>query len=457
MSVEVKNLTVNKCPCWHAWEHYSLLPIILPPARPRTRLLTSNQKRKQTPPFSGGLVSFFHWSGFGTKSDSCANTGSQTTMLPYTVEALQPLGGLVHGLDLLPKPSPDTLAMLDHELARRGVLIFANISLPGTLLSTVSEYFGSGQVVARHAVHDSAVHENILRVSNDPRQGIVGVGPQWHSDGFFERQIFSHVLFHAQRMPSTGGGGTSFADLAAAYDALPPRVQDAWSRLATVNAYSGAVHPLVTRHPRTGRRQLFIHLGMVGAVLRWPARSRNAHTLPDACAEALRSRQVDFGRLHAMDVRAAPSRACGHELLTEAEVRTLLRAVNEVLSRPAHSLTWTYSARYEDFGGESRRCESLSESSSHDEEDSSGDLVVVDNIAVAHRATSKAHDASAGVRVLHRTTVDGTWAADPPAESLLPPFVYVWGANPFDDGGLWSGADRYGVGLRWNASLAFRN
>ena len=188
-------------------------------------------------------------------------------MLPYTVEALQPLGGLVHGLDLLPKPSPDTLAMLDHELARRGVLIFANISLPGTLLSTVSEYFGSGQVVARHAVHDSAVHENILRVSNDPRQGIVGVGPQWHSDGFFERQIFSHVLFHAQRMPSTGGGGTSFADLAAAYDALPPRVQDAWSHLATVNAYSGAVHPLVIRHPRTGRRQLFIHLGMVGAVL----------------------------------------------------------------------------------------------------------------------------------------------------------------------------------------------
>ena len=161
MSVEVKNLTVNKCPCWHAWEHYSLLPIILPPARPRTRLLTSNQKRKQTPPFSGGLVSFFHWSGFGMKSDSCANTGSQTTMLPYTVEALQPLGGLVHGLDLLPKPSPDTLAMLDHELARRGVLIFANISLPGTLLSTVSEYFGSGQVVARHTVHDSAVHENI--------------------------------------------------------------------------------------------------------------------------------------------------------------------------------------------------------------------------------------------------------------------------------------------------------
>ena len=38
------------------------------------------------------------------------------------------------------------------------------------------------------------------------------VGPQWHSDGSFERKVFSHVLFHAETMPQTGGE-TELADL----------------------------------------------------------------------------------------------------------------------------------------------------------------------------------------------------------------------------------------------------
>jgi len=75
--------------------------------------------------------------------------------------------------------------------------------------------------------------------------------------------VFSHVLFHAQAVPRVGGG-TEMSHLAAAFDALPAAQREAWSRLATVNAYSGAVHPLVHLHPRTGRRTLFVHLGQTG-------------------------------------------------------------------------------------------------------------------------------------------------------------------------------------------------
>ena len=66
--------------------------------------------------------------------------------------------------------------------------------------------------------------------------------------------------------------------------------------------------------------------------------------------------------------------------------------------------------------------------------------------------------------VLHRTTLEGTRPIDPPAESALPPFAYIWGANPLGgdaaDGvtdGLWMGSDHFGVGFRFNQSLPMRN
>ena len=82
----------------------------------------------------------------------------------------------------------------------------------------------------------------ILRLSNQPSHGVPGVGPQWHADGAFERRIFSHVLFHAVKMPERGGGGTEMTDLGAAFRSLPAHKQRAWSQLATVNAFSGVDH-----------------------------------------------------------------------------------------------------------------------------------------------------------------------------------------------------------------------
>ena len=443
------------------------------------------------------------------------------------LEPLSPLGAIVRGIDFgRGRPSPAIIAALEKEAAVRGFLVFPNASLPGDMLLKVSGYFGSGVLAARHTVHDTAVHEDILRVSNDEAHGIFGVGPQWHHDGSFERRLFSHVLFHAQRMPSRGGGGgTQFTDLAAVYDALPRRLQHEWSRLATVNAYSGAVHPLVIRHPQTGRRSLCIHLGMVGAVVRWrphadaaatatvaaaaeeeeeeekeeeeeegitdARRSSAAVPLPESGCPVSSSSMASFRRLEAMDPTAGPDFRCGHELLGAAEVHELLRSINERLSSPAHSATWSYSARQtsttstgtstsaaegegeggegdgEGAAGDGEGGEGGEGEDGEDGEDGTtspacgagvlGDLILVDNLAAAHRATPEAHDRSGELRILHRTTVQGSWAADPPPESRLPPFAYIWGQEPLAGRGLWQPADRYGVGVRWNASLPMRN
>ena len=345
--------------------------------------------------------------------------------MAYSLEPLSPFGATVVGLNLTSDVSASTITMIERLCARHGFLVLPSQSLPGDALVHASRRLGSGALAARHVTHEEAVHEDVLRLSNHESHGVFGVGPQWHSDGSFERRIFSHVLFHAQQMPEGGGGGTELADLVAAFAACPPALQEAWSRLAIVNAYSGAVHPLVATHPLSGRRAISIHLGMVGAVLRWP------RALPSGCA----ARAAQYARVEAMDPRVGPTAQCGHEVLGEAETRELLGTIDALLSRPEHRTTWTYRAS----------------------RDGGGDLLVVDNLATAHRAASGAHDPHAGLRILHRTTVEGTAALDPPPTSGLPPFVYVWGTNPLAGGGLWLGADRFGVGFRWNRSLPMRN
>ncbi|CAE7407295.1 unnamed protein product [Symbiodinium sp. CCMP2592] len=120
--------------------------------------------------------------------------------------------GVVHGLD--PRHlSLECALELQDVAARRGVLIFPRLpNLTGAELLQISQRFGSGEVVSRHVAHPESPEEEILRLSNQAAHGVVGVGPQWHHDGSTERRVFSHLLFHAQQMPATGGE-TDFADL----------------------------------------------------------------------------------------------------------------------------------------------------------------------------------------------------------------------------------------------------
>ena len=169
-------------------------------------------------------------------------TRASRSMEPFLVERLAaPFGARVWGIDLRTKPPDSVLDALEREAALRGFLVFPNQTLPGDELVRVSTYFGGGSVAAAHLVHEAAVHDDIFRVSNVDWHGVYGVGPQWHSDGAFERRVFSHLLFHAQQMPVSGDGGTEFTDLASAFASLSPRQQEDYSRLAIVNAYSGAL------------------------------------------------------------------------------------------------------------------------------------------------------------------------------------------------------------------------
>jgi taurine dioxygenase len=298
------------------------------------------------------------------------------------IRPLDPIGAEVEGIDLASGATPpaDVIEALELEMAHRGFLVFRNRRAIGVDdFLRASCWWGGRELHSTHGVHPATPGGNphIFRLSNDERHGIPGVGPQWHNDGSFIADTFSHAGYHIVR-PAERGGATCFAHQGAAHDALPAETQEYWSRLSSVNSASGVVHPLVHTHPLSRRRSVWLHLGMTGAVIeRAPAEDR-------------------------------------FRLLNAGELVELCRRYNDVLDA---GLDDGYAVAYEYR---------------------ENDCVFIDNLAVAHRASPEAHlpAETQGLRIMHRSTVKGVRNFAP--DFGLPLQVNIHGPNPFGEG-VWQG------------------
>jgi len=268
------------------------------------------------------------------------------------LEALAPIGARAEGVDLKTpsKLSAEAVEALQQEMARRGFIVFPNQGiLSGDEQIAASKLWGSHEMHSPHGHHPQSPSEHILRVSNDRDQGMAGVGPQWHCDGSFEVGVFSHVGYHIVALPEKGGD-TMFAHLGAAFDALPPQKQARWSRMVSINATSGVLHPLVYDHPISGTRSVFLHLGMTGGIL---------EKLPG---------DANF------------------RLLEHDEMVELMSDYNQLLKAGLPSNGGNYAT------GHAWQ---------------QGDMVFTDNLAIAHKASTQAHadPSTHGLRIIHRSTV----------------------------------------------------
>ncbi|KGE04630.1 TauD/TfdA dioxygenase family protein [Pseudohaliea rubra] len=311
--------------------------------------------------------------------------------------ALSPIGASLRGIDLrAPRPDAAVIAALESVMAARGFLVFKDQQTLSTdELVNASVWWGGRAMHSTHGVHPATPDGNrhIFRLSNEHSHGIPGVGPQFHNDGAFCDAPFSHVAYHIVRVPEHGGG-TVFAHLGAAFAALPPAKQAYWARLTSVNSTTGVAHPLVHDHPLSGRRSVWLHLGMTGAVIETsPAGDR-------------------------------------HRLLEAEELRQLCRDYNELLEA-GFSNGYTLAYEYEP-----------------------GDCIFIDNYAVAHRATAEAHRPAAeqGLRIMHRATVAAPFEAFEPHFGL-PQHLPIHRPSPLGPG-VWQPG---GIGFRWDASAPMQN
>ena len=189
-------------------------------------------------------------------------------------------GAEATGLDLTVPLSPETTAILNEAFTEHSVLVIRDQHLtPAQLLAAV-ELFGT--VFHQHNTRFAlSTCPQIHYISNqdhfpDGQRYIPGEG--WHTDHSNDPKPPKATVLHAVTLPDRGGD-TQFANMAAAYAALPSLMKDQIADLMAIHVYQSShsarqlmaltadrervpnavLHPMTRTHPENGRKSIYIN------------------------------------------------------------------------------------------------------------------------------------------------------------------------------------------------------
>jgi taurine dioxygenase len=199
---------------------------------------------------------------------------------------LRPLGHALGtealGVDLAQPLDDETFAWIERAFAEHPVLVFRDQNLGAAELGVFSRRFGKPRP---HSLVDyrHPDHPEVSYLRNVDREGKVdwfGVkrAADWHTDSTYEPELPLLAILHALEIPSEKGG-TIFADMCAAYAALPEAMKKRLSTLTCLHNHTrgpagGAFYdavkkaqteypdkprPAVITHSVTGRPILFVN------------------------------------------------------------------------------------------------------------------------------------------------------------------------------------------------------
>ena len=207
-----------------------------------------------------------------------------TPQAPFAVRPLTPrLGAEISGLDLAQGVAPDVFRALYDAFLRYQVLVFPPHELPPAAQVAFARQFGEVQVHVMAMYHADGFPE-LYRLSNlgadgkpngkHPDKGTLA----WHTDGSWRRVTGQATIIYGE-VVSAVGGETHFCDMYGAYE----RLSEAWKRrIAPLRAVHNldfsrtrrhgvdlmteaqrreappVEHPIVRRHPETGRTCLYL-------------------------------------------------------------------------------------------------------------------------------------------------------------------------------------------------------
>ena len=207
----------------------------------------------------------------------------------------------VRGIDLRQTPDAAGCAEIHRAMDRYAVLVFRDQRLDddqqmgfGAALGPLDQTRG---VVDAHK--HRLKHHNMADISNidvdgnllaaDDRRRMFNLGNQlWHSDSSFKATPALYSMLHARLIPPEGGE-TEFADMRAAWDALPQRLKDEVKDLVTEHSllfsrgklgfadytdqerqdFAPVQQRLVRWHPGSGRHSIYLS-SHIGTILGWP-------------------------------------------------------------------------------------------------------------------------------------------------------------------------------------------
>jgi taurine dioxygenase len=270
---------------------------------------------------------------------------------------LRPLGETLGtealGIDLSQPLDAADFAWIAHAFAEHPVLVFRDQNLGAGELAAFGRRFGTPR---KHALvkYRHVDHPDVSWLTNVDVEGKVdwfGVkrATDWHTDSTYEDTLPLLAILHAKEVPSDKGG-TMFADMRAAYAALPEATRERLAGLTglhgrqsgpggeklygddkgvTEREYREVPWPAIVHHPVTDRPILFVNPmhthGFVGM-----AREESWPLIEELAAHATQERFVYYHHWRVGDVLMWDERATMHRGAGDSrpeERRIMLRTI----------------------------------------------------------------------------------------------------------------------------------
>ncbi len=193
------------------------------------------------------------------------------------------LGAEIAGVDIAAGISERQFAEIRQAFIDYGVIFLRDQELTPDQHIEFAERWG--QINVNRFFQAVATHPRIAEVRKEPEQKR-NIGAQWHTDHSYDQVPALGSILYAREVPSLGGD-TLFASMYAAYEALSDGLKAALSRLNAehssrhsfgAEAYVGvdmqdvgdrlgnaeaatqdAIHPVIIRHPLSGRPALYVN------------------------------------------------------------------------------------------------------------------------------------------------------------------------------------------------------
>ena len=206
-----------------------------------------------------------------------------------TIQPQGAIGAEIHDVDLNDL-SEATLAELRIAYAQYGVLFFRDQQLTPEAHIELAQHWGKININRFFTPVEN--YPQIAEVRKEPDQKY-NVGGGWHTDHSYDQIPALGSLLYAKEVPSHGGD-TLFAGCGVAFDNLSEGMKDTLRSLRAVHssrhvfgesasvpndmsdmfgnadqATQDAVHPVVIRHPLSGREILYVNPGFTTHIEGW--------------------------------------------------------------------------------------------------------------------------------------------------------------------------------------------
>ncbi len=217
-------------------------------------------------------------------------------MPSLNITALPTVGAEISGIDVR-RLDADGFTRVHAAFAEHGVLFFRDQHLSEREHIAFAERFGRINVNRFFSAHPE--HPQIALVTKEPEQ-TTNIGGGWHTDHSYDREPALGSMLVARELPPSGGD-TAFASMYAAYDALSDGLKKTLRGLRAVHSakhvfgpragyqqqgeelggrignpdattrLDDPVHPVIIRHPLSGRPALYVNAAFTLRFEGWTA------------------------------------------------------------------------------------------------------------------------------------------------------------------------------------------